>query len=398
MIIESICPIEKCTGCGACFEVCAHSAINMIPDAEGFLRPIIDSKLCVGCGLCQVTCPVNTPFTGKMNKPLKVYSGWSLDEDIRINSSSGGAFTEIAKLTLLKGGVVFGVAMDENVCARHIYVEDIKDLCRLRGSKYVQSELRDAFSKIKGELQQGIQVLFCGTPCQVAGLQAYLHKEYNNLLTLDLACHGVPSDIVFQAYLKKLSDRKGVNIDRFEFRRLNGWGFAPTVEIRGKLRPIYGIDNLYMRAFDRSALFRSSCYSCPYARLPRLGDCTIADFWGIGRHGKPFKQNVLKGVSLVLANNKKGEEAVSQLENVFMEQRTLEEALIENHNITHPSLRHPQRNLIIHAFLNPNKTLDEIAVEFNLIDKSLKGQIKELASKWHVFDLVKSVYNKYKSL
>ena len=389
-------PYDLCTGCTSCANACPHHAITMQADGEGFLYPTIDRNRCVECGLCTKRCPILSPLRRDNTNVPKTFALWSYPD--RTVSSSGGAFSAFARNIIKEKGCVWGAAFVNKSKCKHIEAKSLDELVALRGSKYVQSELRDAFSKIKGELQQGIQVLFCGTPCQVAGLQAYLHKEYDNLLTLDLACHGVPSDIVFQAYLKKLSDRKGVNIDRFEFRRLNGWGFAPTVEIRSKLRPIYGIDNLYMRAFDRSALFRSSCYSCPYARLPRLGDCTIADFWGIGRHGKPFKQNVLKGVSLVLANNKKGEEAVSQLENVFMEQRTLEEALIENHNITHPSLRHPQRNLIIHAFLNPNKTLDEIAVEFNLIDKSLKGQIKELASKWHVFDVVKSVYNKYKSL
>lgn len=389
-------PHNLCTGCTSCANTCPHHAITMQADGEGFLYPAIDRNLCVECGLCTKRCPILLPEQQKNESSPKAFALWSYPD--RTVSSSGGAFSAFARSVIKKGGRVWGAAFVGKLKCRHVESDSLDGLAALRGSKYVQSDLGSVFSLIKEELQQGIQVLFCGTPCQVAGLQAYLHKGYDNLLTLDLACHGVPSDAILQAYIKKLSVKKGINIDKFEFRRLNGWGKAPAVEIRGKLCPIYGIDDLYMRAFDRSALFRLSCYSCPYARLPRLGDCTIADFWGIGRHGKPFKQNVLKGVSLVLANNKKGEKAVSQLENVFMEQRTLEEALIENHNITHPSLRHPQRNLIIHAFLNPNKTLDEIAVEFNLIDKSLKGQIKELASKWHVFDLVKSVYNKYKSL
>lgn len=387
---------DLCTGCTSCANTCPHHAITMQADGEGFLYPAIDKNLCVECGLCMKRCPILFPARQKNESNPKAFALWSYPD--RTISSSGGAFSAFARNVMKKRGKVWGAAFVGKLKCKHVEVDSLDGLVALRGSKYVQSELDSVFSRIKGELQHGIQVLFCGTPCQVAGLQAYLHKEYENLLTLDLACHGVPSDAVFKAYIKKLSAKKRTNIDNFGFRRLNGWGFAPAVEITSKWCPIYGIDNLYMRAFDCSALFRLSCYSCPYARIPRIGDCTIADFWGIGRHGKPFKQNVLKGVSLVLVNNKKGEDAISQLEDVFMEQRTLEEALVENHNITSPSVQHPRRNLIIQAFLNPSKPLDEIAVEFDLIDNSLKGKVKELASKWHVFDVVKSVYNKYKSL
>lgn len=389
-------PHNLCTGCTSCANTCPHHAITMQADGEGFLYPAIDRNLCVECGLCMKRCPILLPVQQKNESSPKAFALWSYPD--RTVSSSGGAFSAFARSVIKKGGRVWGAAFVGKLKCKHVEVDSLDGLVALRGSKYVQSELDSVFSRIKGELQHGIQVLFCGTPCQVAGLQAYLHKEYENLLTLDLACHGVPSDAVFKAYIKKLSAKKRTNIDNFGFRRLNGWGFAPAVEITSKWCPIYGIDNLYMRAFDCSALFRLSCYSCPYARIPRIGDCTIADFWGIGRHGKPFKQNVLKGVSLVLVNNKKGEDAISQLEDVFMEQRTLEEALVENHNITSPSVPHPQRNQIIQVFLNPNKSLNEIAEEFDLIDNSLKGKVKELASKWHVFDVVKSVYNKYKSL
>lgn len=387
---------DLCTGCTSCANTCPHHAITMQADGEGFLYPTIDKNLCVECGLCMKRCPILFPARQKNESNPKAFALWSYPD--RTISSSGGAFSAFARNVMKKRGKVWGAAFVGKLKCKHVEVDSLDGLVALRGSKYVQSELDSVFSRIKGELQHGIQVLFCGTPCQVAGLQAYLHKEYENLLTLDLACHGVPSDAVFKAYIKKLSAKKRTNIDNFGFRRLNGWGFAPAVEITSKWCPIYGIDNLYMRAFDCSALFRLSCYSCPYARIPRIGDCTIADFWGIGRHGKPFKQNVLKGVSLVLVNNKKGEDAISQLEDVFMEQRTLEEALVENHNITSPSVPHPQRNQIIQVFLNPNKSLNEIAEEFDLIDNSLKGKVKELASKWHVFDVVKSVYNKYKSL
>lgn len=387
---------ETCTGCTACANVCAYDAIEMVQDCDGFLYPIINENKCVGCGLCEKRCSVVSPLSSDNATEPKAFAVWSIPD--RTVSSSGGAFSAFARKILDKGGIVFGAAFDEKLRCRHIKVETLEELAPLRGSKYVQSELGDIFLKVKDCLKSGKLVLFTGTPCQIAGLYAYLHKDYDNLLTLDLACHGVPSDAVFQSYLSKLQNSKKCKISSFEFRCRNGWGFAPAVSDRGKLTPIYDIENLYMCAFDKSALFRQSCYTCPFAKIPRVGDCSIADFWGIGRHGKPFKHNVLKGVSLVLVNNAKGMEAVMELENVFREERTLEEALVENPNITQPSLLHPQRNEIIQSFLDPRKSLKDISKEFYLLDNSLRGRIKKYASKYYLFDFAKIIYDKYRTL
>lgn len=387
---------KRCTGCTSCANMCAHNAISMLKDEDGFFYPSIDNEKCVGCGKCTKACPLLSPVENENTTIPKAFAIWSFQD--RIVSSSGGAFSAFARKILDKGGIVFGAAFDEKLRCRHIKVGTLEELSPLRGSKYVQSELGDIFLKVKDCLKNGKEVLFTGTPCQVAGLYAYLHKDYDNLLTLDLACHGIPSDAVFQSYLSKLQDLKKCKISSFEFRRRNGWGFAPAVSARGKLTPIYNIENLYMCAFDKSALFRQSCYTCPFAKIPRVGDCSIADFWGIGRHGKPFKHNVLKGVSLVLVNNAKGMEAVMELENVFREERTLEEALVENPNITQPSPLHPQRNEVIQSFLDPRKSLKDISKEFYLLDNSLRGRIKKYASKYHLFDFAKIIYDKYRTL
>lgn len=387
---------ETCTGCTACVNVCVYNAIEIVQDCNGFLYPIINENECVGCGLCEKRCPVLSPLSFDNAITPRAFALWSVPD--RTVSSSGGAFSAFARKILDNGGIVFGAAFDEKLRCHHIKVDKLEELPPLRGSKYVQSELDGIFLEVKDCLKNGQQVLFTGTPCQIAGLYAYLHKDYDNLLTLDLACHGTPSNAVFQSYLSKLRSLKKCKISSFEFRRRNGWGYSPAISDRGKLIPIFDIENLYMCAFEKAALFRQSCYICPFAKLPRVGDCSIADFWGIGRHGKPFKHNVLRGVSLVLVNNARGMDAIMKLENVFREERTLEESLVENLNIIHPSPLHPQRNEIIQSFLNPHKSLKDISKEYHLLDNSLKGRIKKYASKYHLFDFAKIVYDKYRTL
>lgn len=388
---------KDCTGCGACASACNHQAISMQEGRDSFVFPVVDSQKCVECKLCEKRCPVISTLESKNNPKPKAYAVWN-NLDRRI-SSSGGAFSSFARKTIANGGIVFGAAFDERLYCHHIGVDTIDGLKALRGSKYVQSDIGDSYQSAKESLKEGRQVLFSGTPCQIAGLYAYLNKDYPNLLTLDLACHGVPSASVFNAYLSKLSTRFAgtVKIDGFEFRRRDGWGFSPSVSLGGKLLPIYDVDSLYMNAFDACAIFRESCYHCKYAQTQRVGDCSLADFWGIGRYGTPFKYDVLKGVSLVLVNNQKGEEALNGLQDTMIEERTLKEALIENHNLRQSSIMPKGRTDIIKAFLDQNMSLDQIDKKFHLVDHSFKAQVKKYATKWHLFDPVKRLYNYYKA-
>lgn len=387
--------LKTCTGCAACFNVCAHSSITMVTSEEGFLVPSIDKSKCVECGLCEKTCPVTNPLSYDGNPKPKTFAMWS-EPDRRV-SSSGGAFSAFARLVLLQGGVVFGAAFNKELHCRHIEIQRIEDLDVLRGSKYVQSEIGDTYKRIKEHLLKKRKVLFCGTPCQVTGLKHFLRKPDRNLLTLDLICHGVPSDTVFQSYLKKISKCSKTIPDNFEFRNRKGWGFLPAITIDGETTNIYGTDALYMEAFNASAIFRKCCYSCPYSGLPRVGDCTLGDFWGIGRYGKPFKHDTMKGVSLVLANTETGEAAMRQLKDCYIEERTLEESLIENHNLNEPSTLNPNRDNIIMDFLNPKMTLKAIDSKYKLVDHSLKTTVKNIASRLGLFSLVKRVYNWYKT-
>lgn len=388
---------KYCTGCSACTNACSHKAIIMTPDKEGFLYPHVDESLCINCGVCEQVCPVIKTNKPENSSSPKTYAMWHHKD--RTISSSGGAFSAFARNIIKNKGKVFGASFDENMRLHHIGVSTIEELDLLRGSKYVQSDIEYSFKEVRKSLICGTPVLFCGTPCQIAGLKSFLKKQYDNLLTLDLVCHGVPSYKIFRSYLDKLSNEEKLDkINSFQFRRVNGWGFSPSVETtKGKMN-LYGIQNLYMEAFTASALFRESCYSCPFAKLPRQGDCSIADFWGIGRHGTPFKYDVMKGVSLILANNTHGENAIKELENSFLTERSLKEALIENHNINNPSERHQNRIDIIRDFLDENKSLKDINSKYHLVDSSIKGIIKMYASKWGLFSITKRIYNKYKTL
>ncbi|MCR4769937.1 MAG: Coenzyme F420 hydrogenase/dehydrogenase, beta subunit C-terminal domain [Bacteroidaceae bacterium] len=391
---------EDCTGCMACYNSCSHEAIEITKDDEGFSQPVVIEDKCVKCNLCEMSCPIVNPLEEKEFQP-HAYAAWH--EEDRSVSSSGGAFSAFARKVLAEGGIVVGAAFDKALHLRHTAVNRIEGLESLRGSKYVQSEIEDTFRTIRKYLQDGRKVLFCGTPCQVAGLHGFLRKDYDKLLTADLVCHGVPSDKVFQNYLKKLKNRlctakDELYIEKYEFRHRDGWGISPSISTSNNCQLLYGVDALYMEAFDKNALFRKSCYHCPFAKIPRVGDVTLADFWGLGRHGKKFKHSVTKGVSLILVNTEKGNSALKNLDNTFIEERNIEEALIENHNLIGASKRHAKREDIIKAFLDERKNLDDIDRQYHLVDHSVKGMIKMWLQKLGLFKPIKALYNWYKSL
>lgn len=394
---------NDCTRCMACYNACPKQAIDFIEDKEGFVQPCINGEKCIGCKLCEKSCPEISPLDLKKPFQPKIYAAWHKED--RCLSSSGGAFSAFARQTIESGGVVFGAAFDENHHLRHTAAKDVEGLSALRGSKYIQSNIGYTFRSVKDYLKDGVNVFFCGTPCQVAGLRSFLNKQYPNLLTADLVCHGVPSDCIFQCYLRKLArklhfDSSNLHIDNYEFRRREGWGFAPAISASNSIKYLYGVDALYMEAFEKGSIFRESCYHCQYASVHnRVGDLTLADFWGIGRHGIPFKHDVMKGVSLIIANNERGIEAIFKLkEDVFLEERSLDEALCENSNLNCASKKHSERDNIIADFLDDSLSLDDIDRKYSLVNRSLKATVKRWSMKTGIFDIVKRVYNFIKTL
>jgi len=359
--------------------------------------PYVDSDKCIECKLCEKACPIVNGKKDNLKNPesLICYAMWS--KTFRTTSSSGGAFSAIASRILRDGGIVYGASwVDEFVCG-HISIDRIEDLPEMQGSKYLQSAIGETFKAVKKQLNDGHKVLFTGTPCQVGGLKSFLGKDYVNLICVDIVCHGVPSNELFKAYITKLKkEYPEYNGETgFEFRNRRAWGIAPRTTRKNSWRMLTGVKNLYMLAFEKSLLFRKSCYDCQFNGLKRFGDITIADFWGIGKD-EPFRHDVTKGVSLVIPNNDKGDNLLHDLEDVFMEQRNLINAVEHNDNLVKSSPLNANRDAVIGDFMNPDVSLCEVANRFQLVNNSTKAKLKRLLIKLRLFYATKSIYNKVK--
>ncbi len=308
-----------CNGCTACKQVCPKNCITFKRDENGFLYPVIDSERCINCNLCQKTCPVLNKGENA-EKQVNAFAVINKNESERQDSSSGGVFSLLAKYVLSRNGVVFGASFDESFNVKHIYVETENDLYKLRKSKYVQSEIDDTFLKAKDFLEQGRLVLFTGTPCQIGGLQSFLKKSYENLITQDIICHGVPSPKVWKKYLEtKL--KKG-EIKNISFRdKVTGWKqYSTTFIYNGKTDSEIYSKNPYMQLFLKNVILRESCYNCAFKDKFRNSDITLADFWGVDNVCKDFNDD--KGVSLVITNSNKGEKIFSDIKDSLIYKQT----------------------------------------------------------------------------
>ena len=326
---------EYCTGCTACFSACPKGCIAMTADDNGFLHPMIDEEKCVRCGLCEKSCPILNPLIIAGNEP-DAYAAYSKDEPMRLDSSSGGVFTEIAGVVLRRCGAVFGAAYNEHFDIVHICVENEDDLAKLRGAKYAQSDLRGIFVQIKQKLEAGQPVLFSGTPCQVGGLKAYLEKDYENLVTVDFVCHSVPSPMAWRAYVKYRADQdnQGKLPGAINLRsKKTGWtNYQYSNEFRyadGHIHSSKSSESLYMKLFVGNYINRESCANCQFKGYNRVSDLTIGDFWGIWDVCPEMDDN--KGTSAILVQSQRGARILQSIaDRLVLKPVTLEEISRQN--------------------------------------------------------------------
>ncbi|MDD5938539.1 MAG: polysaccharide pyruvyl transferase family protein [Clostridiales bacterium] len=347
-----LCPAAACTGCTACASSCPVGAITMAPDPEGFLRPQIGDT-CILCRKCEAVCPgLRPPETGP--SPALAYALWNKDETVREQSSSGGFFSLLADRTLEQGGVVFGSILENGRTARHVCARTAGEAAPMRGSKYVQSDLTGIFPQVRAFLDTGRPVLFSGVPCQVDGLRRYLGRDYDNLLTCDLVCHGVPSPAVFEACLTRLEEAQGAAAVNVRFKdKSHGWQHPWfTVDFADGGRYTQDFNRTaYGRGFGMQLFLRPCCAQCMYTDPGRRpADFTLADFWGLDpKLELPTDRS--KGISMVLVNSPKGETVFSELRPGFgCAERPLEEATAGNPRLLSPLKANPKRAAFFAAF------------------------------------------------
>lgn len=335
---------SDCCGCRACEQVCGHHALCMKPNDEGFLYPVLDCSKCVECGLCEIVCPMMNPEK-TLHEEGKALVAQNTDVDDLKTSSSGGGFIAMAKYVLSKKGVIYGAAYQDGPIVTHQRVDNLKDLEKLKGSKYVQSDTCNVYSQIKADLRNGRLVYFVGTPCQVAGLKLFLRKDFENLITSDLICHGTPSPKIFQNTVNHIEKKLDADFVDYSFRdkRIRGWSCSSSssykIHTTGKLKYLnYNKDmEAYFKAFISGHLMRMNCYQCPFANTHRCGDITLADFWGV-REYMPDFPSIHRGVSLFLVNSEKGKTLLDEVKGQFILRSIPMNIAVEtNANLLHPT-------------------------------------------------------------
>lgn len=369
--MEQICPMEQCTGCAACANRCPKHCISMLETGGlGHLYPHIDQKSCIDCGACQKVCPAIHPV--EMRKPLTAYAGWDKNDEEYITSTSGGAASAFSRWIINQGGIVYGCSMS-GVEARHIRVDNIPDLYKLKGSKYVQSTIDDCYRRVLDDLRNNRKVLFIGTPCQVAALKSFMVKDNPQLYTVDLICHGVPSLAQLKRHINKIA--KGKIPDKIYFRKgsylllllLNGKEIYRNELFKQRYK-----DSYYNAFFDGFS-YRESCYHCRYANSERCSDITIGDFWGL-RGELPLAHS--HGCSVLLPLTVKGKELLSGISDGFhLFERSVEEAVQGNDQLRHPK----SKNLRIKLYRVLYPVFgDEWAYKFCVPDKILRMHLRKL--------------------
>ncbi|MDR2410988.1 MAG: Coenzyme F420 hydrogenase/dehydrogenase, beta subunit C-terminal domain [Bacteroidales bacterium] len=342
---------KECSGCLACLNICPVQAITQEEDAYGFIIPKINKENCIYCGACERVCEFINP-THK-NIPLKTLAGFSKNKNVLKCSTSGGVFFECAKQIIEKGGVVYGCAFSENFTVCHIRVERLDDLKKIQGSKYVQSAMGTIYHDVKRDLEDSRLVLFSGTPCEIAGVK-HVIGDKKNLFTIEVICHGVPSQRFFNDYLLYESKKHKKEIVDFHFRdKRKGWRCSGSITFKTDDRRNYikyiNISNSYYYYYyylKKPEIYRESCYICPFARTERCADLTLGDYWRVER--KHHDIDSKNGVSLILINSIQGNNLIAMIKDaVILYESELDYAKKFNKQLSYPTTKVKDRNILI---------------------------------------------------
>lgn len=376
-----------CTGCSACVNICSQKCLVMCPDSNGFRFPeLIAPDRCINCDCCKRVCPVLQKEQHFSDNCTRCYAGYTKDNSMRENSSSGGIFSELAIAILKCGGVVYGAAYeDNNYAVQHICVEEEGKLSHLRGAKYAQSNLNSSFFDIKERLGTGQKVLFVGTPCQVAGLKAFLREKYENLFTIDFVCHGVPSPLIWERYVqyRAKKDNNGIMPISINLRsKKTGWSrYQYSNEYQyenGKMYSARSDEDLFMRLFVGDYINRESCTNCHFKGYERVSDITLGDFWGIWDIAPEMDDN--KGTSLILVHSKPAKEILEQLsDRIILKEVTSQQASKQNPSMLVSSPAHSKREVVIQKCLDGK--FDELQKYFAKTQISLKDSSANILSR-----------------
>jgi len=391
---------KDCCGCGACLNICSEKAISMKIDEYGFIFPEINYENCNNCGLCKKVCAFQKDRLSN-GEPLSTYAAVNKDKDILLNSSSGGVFASLSHFVFEKNGIVFGSAYNKELQPEHISVDNPIDMKKLQGSKYVQSYINHTYQEAQKYLKEGKWVLFTGTPCQIAGLNSFLDRKYERLITADLICHGVPNAEFFGDYINYLEEKYKGEIISFNFRnKSKGWFLMGKVIFKRKKNWLskYVLPGMsyYYSYFLKKHIYRDSCYNCKYACGKRPGDFTLGDYWGIEKFHPEI--NTKNGVSVLLVNSMKAQSLLSKVqENIHLIKSSFKKAKVHNRQLRKPPEKSGQRedifntwrrngvNALSREYYRLNKKRYYVSIIKNMVPYKLKRllpyRIKKLIKK-----------------
>ncbi len=371
---------ERCSGCGACYAACAHNAIKMQFDNEGFEFPVINQDTCMDCGLCQASCPViNYEYRKRKDysDTQKGYAARNVNYEQRLISSSGSIFPVIAEYILDNGGIVVGVAYDEKFNTKHLIIDKKEDIIKLQGSKYLQSKADNTtFRQIKKELIAGRPVLYSGMACQVEGLKQYLRKKYDNLYTIDLICMGIPSPKVWQIYLNTFFGGEKIKHVNFKEKSIGWDSFCFHVDTDKRTFKERGMNNLFLQSMFRSWNMRVSCFKCPFKKAERISDFTLADCWGASKLVPEINDN--KGLSSVIVHSKKGQDIWEKLSTKFdCREISIDDIATGNLNLLQHKSQTGDRQLFYSLLeSNPQNAFEKLCkVNSSTVLSRIKGKI-----------------------